>query len=116
MSRCGSICGDRYCPFSDSLKAGGNAMAVRVLELHHHGVRVPLAKVEETNRFYTQVLGLQPDVTRPEIPNVPGSWMYVGQEGKPTAQIHIMGTTGAPPPWAKSSLQDPTRFHVALAV
>jgi len=91
-------------------------MAVRVLELHHHGVRVPLSKVEETNRFYTQVLGLQPDATRPEIPNVPGSWMYVGQEGKPTAQIHIMGTTGAPPPWAKSSLQDPTRFHVALAV
>jgi catechol 2,3-dioxygenase-like lactoylglutathione lyase family enzyme len=92
------------------------AMAVRVLELHHHGLRVPLDKVEEANRFYTQVLGLQPDITRPEIPFVPGSWMYVGEQGKPSTQIHIMGTKGTPPPWAKSSQQDPTRFHVALAV
>jgi catechol 2,3-dioxygenase-like lactoylglutathione lyase family enzyme len=91
-------------------------MAVRVLELHHHGLRVPLDKVEEANRFYTQVLGLQPDVTRPEIPFVPGSWMYVGEAGKPSTQIHIMGTNGTPPPWAKSARQDPTRFHVALAV
>lgn len=90
-------------------------MAIRVLELHHHGVRVPLAKVEEVNRFYTEVLGLQPDPKRPDIPSVPGSWMYVGEEGKPTTQIHIIGTDGMPP-FAKSAQQDPTRFHVALAV
>jgi catechol 2,3-dioxygenase-like lactoylglutathione lyase family enzyme len=91
-------------------------MAVRIIELHHHGVRVPLDQVEETNRFYTQVLGLQPDVQRPDIPFVPGSWMYVGAEGKPTTQIHIMGTNGTPPPSARSAKQDPTRSHVALAV
>jgi catechol 2,3-dioxygenase-like lactoylglutathione lyase family enzyme len=91
-------------------------MAVHVLELHHHGVRVPLAKVGEANRFYTEVLGLQPDIRRPEIPWVPGSWMYVGEAGKPTTQIHIIGTDGPPPPWARSAQQDPTRFHVALAV
>src|SRR5436305_15291643 len=108
MSRCGSICGDRYCHFSDSLKAGGNAMAIRVLELHHHGVRVPFDKVEETNRFYTQVLGLERDGERPEIPFVPGSWMFVGEEGRRTAQIHIIGSNGAPPPWAKSSKLDAT--------
>jgi catechol 2,3-dioxygenase-like lactoylglutathione lyase family enzyme len=90
-------------------------MAVRVLELHHHGVRVPLNKVEEANRFYTDVLGLRRDSRRPEIPYVPGSWMYVGEDGKPTTQIHVMGTDG-PPPWARSEQQDPTRFHVALAV
>ncbi len=47
-------------------------MAVRVLELHHHGVRVPFDKVEEANRFYTDVLGLRRDTRRPEIPYVPG--------------------------------------------
>jgi catechol 2,3-dioxygenase-like lactoylglutathione lyase family enzyme len=91
-------------------------MAIRVLELHHHGLRVPFEKLEEANRFYTDVLGLQPDRSRPEIPFVPGSWMYVGGEGKPSTQIHIIGSNGAPPPWAKSKEQDPTRFHVALAV
>jgi len=91
-------------------------MAIRVLELHHHGLRVPKSKVEEANRFYTEVLGLQADATRPEIPFVPGSWMFVGEEGKPTAQIHIIGSDGNPPPWARNGQQDPTRFHVALAV
>ena len=90
-------------------------MAIRILELHHHGVRVPPAKVDEVNRFYMEVLGLRPDAERPEISAVPGSWMYVGEEGKPTTQIHIMGPDGTPP-WAKSAQQDPTRFHVALAV
>jgi RimJ/RimL family protein N-acetyltransferase len=42
--------------------------------------------------------------------------MYVGREGDRTTQIHIIGSEGAPPPWAKSAREDPTRFHVALAV
>jgi catechol 2,3-dioxygenase-like lactoylglutathione lyase family enzyme len=91
-------------------------VAIRVLEMHHHGVRVPFEKVREVNRFYTEVLGLQPDATRPEIPFVPGSWMYVGRDGDRTAQIHIIGSDGPPPPWAKDARRDPTRFHVALAV
>jgi len=91
-------------------------MPIRVLELHHHGIRVPFDKVEETNRFYRDVIGLQADSQRPEIPFVPGSWMYVGRETDRTTQIHIIGSDGAPPPWAKSVREDPTRFHVALAV
>lgn len=91
-------------------------MAIRILEMHHHGIRIPADKVDEVNRFYTDVLGLQPDETRPEIPFVPGSWMFIGEEGKRTTQIHIMGNRGGPPPWAKSAIQDPSRFHVALAV
>ena len=90
-------------------------MAINVLELHHHAVRVPPAKAAEVSRFYEDVLGLQPDSRRPNIPSVPGSWMYVGAAGGPTAQIHIMGSEGNPP-FAKSPQQDPTRFHVALAV
>jgi catechol 2,3-dioxygenase-like lactoylglutathione lyase family enzyme len=90
-------------------------MAINVLELHHHAVRVPPAKAGEVARFYQDVLGLKPDSQRPDIPSVPGSWMYVGPQGGPTTQIHIMGSDGMPP-FAKSKQQDPTRFHVALAV
>ena len=90
-------------------------MAINVLELHHHAVRVPPAKAAEVTRFYQDVLGLQRDPKRPEIPSVPGAWMYVGPQDGPTTQIHIMGSDGMPP-FAKSEQQDPTRFHVALAV
>ncbi len=90
-------------------------MAIKVKELHHHALRVPPAQAEEVQRFYTEVLGLQSDPSRPHIPAVPGAWMYVGPEGGPTTQIHIMGSEGVPP-FAKSAEQDPTRFHVALAV
>lgn len=90
-------------------------MAINVLELHHHAVRVPPAKAEEVKRFYQDVLGLHPDPKRPEIAGVPGAWMYVGPQDGPTTQIHIMGSSGMPP-FAKSEQQDPTRLHVALAV
>lgn len=90
-------------------------MAIRVLELHHHAVRVPTSTVDDVKRFYTDVLGLQTDQRRPDIPSIPGAWLYVGEEGKPTAQIHVMGRDSLPP-FAKSEEQDPTRFHVALAV
>lgn len=90
-------------------------MAIKVKELHHHAIRVPADKAAEVERFYSEVLGLQKDPGRPEIPSVPGAWMYVGEEAGPTAQIHIMGVSGLPP-FARSAEQDPTRFHVALAV
>ncbi len=90
-------------------------MSIRVLELHHCGVRVQPGKLDVMNRFYTDVLGLSPDLKRPEIPDIPGSWMFVGPEGQPTTQIHIIERDSAPP-WAKSAERDPTRFHVALAV
>lgn len=90
-------------------------MAIKVRELHHHAIRVPPASARAVQQFYSEVLGLEADPGRPNIPGVPGAWMYVGAQGRPTAQIHIMGTDGMPP-FAKSAQQDPTRFHVALAV
>jgi len=88
-------------------------MAVNVLELHHHGIRVgPSADDEKTAlAFYRDVLGLSPDPGRPDIPGVPGYWMEVGGR----AQIHLMAVTGQSR-YAKGARQDPTLTHVALAV
>lgn len=88
-------------------------MAVKVLELHHHGIRVGPSG-EDLNKalsFYHDVLGMAPDPGRPEIPGVPGYWMEL--DGR--AQIHLMGITGSSR-YAKSERQDPTLTHVALAV
>jgi catechol 2,3-dioxygenase-like lactoylglutathione lyase family enzyme len=88
-------------------------MGIRVLEIHHHAVRIDSAplKVEAVRKFYQDVLGLDADPGRPMIPGVPGFWINVGKGG----QIHLIG--GAQPsPLAKGPGQDPTIPHVALAV
>jgi catechol 2,3-dioxygenase-like lactoylglutathione lyase family enzyme len=88
-------------------------MAVKVLELHHHGIRVG-PKADEVQRalgFYRDVLGLSFDPGRPRIPSIDGYWMDVGG----VAQIHLMGVEGASK-FAKGPGQDPSRPHVALAV
>ncbi len=74
-------------------------MAVKVLELHHHGIRVGPSPtdVKKAYGFYHDVLGLDADQGRPVIPTIDGFWMDVGG----TAQIHLMGVS---------------RPHVALAV
>jgi len=88
-------------------------MAVKVLELHHHGIRVgPSAEeVAKARKFYGDVLGLQHDAGRPTIPTIDGYWMDVGG----TAQIHLMGVNGQSK-FAKGPGQDPSLPHVALAV
>lgn len=88
-------------------------MALKVLELHHHGIRIGPSKpeVDKAYTFYTGVLGLAPDRGRPFIPTIDGYWMDVGG----TAQIHLMGVEGQSK-FAKASDQDPSRPHVALAV
>ena len=62
-------------------------MPIKVVELHHHGIRIGTApeEVEKARQFYTEVLGLQTDPGRPNIPTIPGFWMYVGQ-GEQTAR------------------------------
>jgi catechol 2,3-dioxygenase-like lactoylglutathione lyase family enzyme len=88
-------------------------MAVKVLELHHHGIRVGPAP-EEVKRalgFYRDVLGLAFDPGRPYIPTIDGYWMDVGG----ASQIHLMGVDGMSQ-FAKGPKQDPSRPHVALAV
>ena len=64
-------------------------MAVKVIELHHHGIRVSPESggPEKALAFYRDVLGLDPDPGRPHIAAVPGYWMEVGGR----AQIHLMG-------------------------
>ena len=91
-------------------------MAIKVIELHHHGIRIGTTpdQVEQARQFYTDVLGLQPDPQRPVLRGVPGFWMFVGDE-KHTASIHLMGATGISP-LARSAKEDPTLPHVALAV
>ena len=91
-------------------------MPIKVLELHHHGIRIgtTAADVESGRRFYTGVLGLQADPERPDLPGVPGFWMFVGDD-KQTASIHLMAATGMSP-LARSVREDPTLPHVALAV
>ena len=91
-------------------------MPIKVVELHHHGIRIGTTpeEVEQARSFYSEVLGLDTDPARPNIPTIPGFWMYVG-EGERTTQIHLMGATGKSP-MAKSQKEDPTLPHVALAV
>ena len=88
-------------------------MAVKVLELHHHGIRVgpSPADVKKAYGFYHDVLGLDADQGRPTIPTIDGYWMDVGK----TAQIHLMGVDGASK-FAQGPDKDPSRPHVALAV
>ena len=88
-------------------------MAVTVLELHHHGIRIgpSEAQVKQAFAFYHDVLGLEPDPGRPRIPTIDGYWMDVGD----TAQIHLMGVEGRSK-FAEGPDKDPSHPHVALAV
>ena len=86
-------------------------MAVKVLELHHHGIRVRPDETEKSLSFYRDVLGLSADPGRPTIPGIPGYWVDCGND----TQIHIMGAEGMSRV-AQGPGQDPTRFHVALAI
>ena len=55
-------------------------MPIKVVELHHHGIRIdPSDEAQDRAReFYSGLLGLEADEGRPDIPGVPGFWMYVG--------------------------------------
>jgi len=95
---------------------GETTMPIKVLELHHHGIRIGKSAeaVEQARQFYTDVLGLEGDTGRPNIPGIPGFWLFVGND-QHTAQIHLMGAEGRSP-MARSDIEDPTIPHVALAV
>lgn len=88
-------------------------MPLRVLEIHHAAVRIKgdEADLKANLDFYEGLLGLAPDEKRPNIRDVPGFWINVGEVG----QIHLIG--GKQPSWmAKGEGQDPTSPHIALAV
>ena len=50
-------------------------MPIKVLELHHHGIRIGKTpeEVEQARQFYREVLGLPVDTGRPDIPGIPAS-------------------------------------------
>ena len=79
---CSSVKEERQCP----LKYSNCITMVFAL------VKVPktMSKAQE---FYTDLLGLQADSGRPNIPGIPGFWLYVGNDQN-TAQIHLMGAEG----------------------
>ena len=91
-------------------------MAIKVLGLMHAGLRIAPGDgdVQDAADFYGDLLGLQMDEKRPNIPGIPGFWAYVGDRDV-GQQIHIMGAEGSSPV-ARSAKQDPTRNHIALAV
>lgn len=73
-------------------------MPIRILELHHHAIRVPPTRegAAAVHDFYRDVLGLAPDEGRPNVPSFPGSWLNAGSH----AQVHL----------------GPSEPHVAFAV
>jgi catechol 2,3-dioxygenase-like lactoylglutathione lyase family enzyme len=88
-------------------------MPIRVVEIHHHALRIYGSEddLTATLNFYQGLLGLEPDERRPDIPGVPGFWINVGEVG----QIHLMGGR-QPSQFAKGKGRDPTSAHIALAV
>jgi catechol 2,3-dioxygenase-like lactoylglutathione lyase family enzyme len=86
-------------------------MAIEIVELHHPGYRIDETRLDSTVAFYTDVLGLERDKSRPTIPGIPGAWINVGEVG----QLHLIGGK-QPSPVAKGPGEDPTRPHVAFAV
>lgn len=88
-------------------------MAIKVVELHHTGVRIDAKdqSMAALQDFYSGVLGLAHDEGRPTIPGIPGMWINVGEVG----QIHLIGGD-QPSPVARGPGEDPTRPHVAMAV
>jgi len=88
-------------------------MPIRILEIHHHAVRIGStpSELEAARGFYQGVLGLAADPRRPDFRGLPGAWMNVGEVG----QIHLIGGD-RPSPLAESAEKDPAAAHVALAV
>jgi catechol 2,3-dioxygenase-like lactoylglutathione lyase family enzyme len=86
-------------------------MAIKILEIHHHAIRMDGASDRDVLDFYSKVLGIGADEGRPTIPGVPGYWINVGAVG----QLHLIGGT-FPSPVARGPGQDPAAPHVALGV
>jgi class 3 adenylate cyclase len=85
-------------------------MTIKVVGLHHCGVRVAPDAADAVARFYAEVLGLSADPGRPEVPGVPGHWLDAGEH----AQLHLIGAAGRIVDLGGGI--DPSEPHVALAV
>ncbi|MFM8555831.1 MAG: VOC family protein [Betaproteobacteria bacterium] len=86
-------------------------MAIKVLEIHHHAIRIDGVPEQAVVDFYNNVLGMEADKGRPTIPGIPGFWINVGEVG----QLHLIGGS-IPSALARGPGQDPAAPHVALGV
>lgn len=86
-------------------------MAVKVLELHHVGLRIAHDVADPMRDFYRDVLTLAQDTGRWHIPGVHGYFLDVPND----MQIHLLGCDG-PSRYAKEPGKDPVANHIALAV
>ncbi|MGO9874969.1 MAG: VOC family protein [Acidimicrobiia bacterium] len=77
---------------------------MNVTRFHHVSVNTNSTPLDAMIDFYRDVLGLA-DVTRPEIPGIPGHWHAVGDQ-----QLHLVGA----PPWGTPI--DSTGHHYCVAV
>lgn len=87
-------------------------MTLKIIELHHHAVRVaPTPGATAAARhFYTEVLGLGAD----DEPSMPGGRPDQRLNAGPAAQIHLLGA--ADTAVDRGNGIDPSAPHVALAV
>ena len=86
-------------------------MSLKVIELHHHAVRVgpTPAAARDARRFYAEVLGLGADSGPSALYGLPAHCVNAG----PAAQIHLIESPG---PAGTGGGIDPRAPHVALAV
>jgi glyoxylase I family protein len=77
---------------------------MRARRILHHSVNVE-GDLDEATAFYRDVLGLEVEPSRPDIPGVGGTWFRVGD-----AQIHLVDA-----PVAEGPIRS-TDAHVCLAV
>jgi catechol 2,3-dioxygenase-like lactoylglutathione lyase family enzyme len=77
---------------------------VKARRILHHSVNVE-GDLAAAEAFYTGVLGLEIEPTRPDIPGVGGRWLRVGE-----AEIHLVDA-----PVADAPIRS-TDAHVCLAV
>jgi hypothetical protein len=87
-------------------------MALKILDMHHHSVRIGPTEEQQTKayRFYAEVLGLSIDESRGKI--IPGQWLNI-PGGR---QIHLIAQAGVSKVSGPNPELDPTSPHVALAV
>jgi len=77
---------------------------MRVVRILHHSVNVQ-DELDDAVAFYSDVLGLEAEPSRPDIPGVGGRWFRVGE-----AELHLVDAN----PGAGDIR--PTDVHVCLAV
>ena len=82
-------------------------MASNVCGIHHSSIIV--SDVEKSVAFYSQVLGLTVDSTRPNL-GYPGAWLQVGDQ-----QIHLLELDNPDPVKGRPGHGGRDR-HIALAV